>query len=172
MRDLSLHVLDLVENALRAGASIVEVGVEEDAAADRLVLSVEDNGPGFPPGVCDAADPFFTTKSGHRTGLGLSLLRAAAERAEGKLLLGRSGLGGAAVRAEMSLGHVDRSPLGDMAASLSSVVCTNPGVDLRCRITSCDATREVTVRGATGLVAARDLAGRIRAALAELAVAP
>lgn len=132
MRDLSLHILDLVENSLRVQAAAVRVTLEQDTAADQLRICVEDNGPGLPvePGV--ALDPFYTTKTGKRTGLGLSLFQSAAERAGGSLTLSRSELGGLCVTATMRLGHVDRAPLGDLGATIASIACMNPELDLTC----------------------------------------
>jgi signal transduction histidine kinase len=122
LRELSLHILDLVENALRAGATVIAVGVEQDEQADRLVIRVEDDGPGLEQPMERALDPFFSTKPGKKTGLGLSLFRFRLEQAGGRLTLARSPLGGLEVRGEMRLGHVDRSPLGDLATTLSTVV--------------------------------------------------
>ncbi len=134
MRDLSLHLLDLIENSIRAEATIISVTIEQDPAKDELRIVVEDNGPGLDVPQEQALDPFYTTKAGKRTGLGLSLFQGAAAQAGGRLTLGRSPLGGLAVTACMRLGHLDRSPLGDLAATLSSVACTNPEVDLWCRL--------------------------------------
>ena len=79
-----------------------------------------------------ALDPFFTTKANKKTGLGLSLFRQAAEAAGGGLSVGRSDeLGGVAVRAWMRLGDVDRPPLGDVAASIATMVATNPEIEFR-----------------------------------------
>ena len=134
MRDISLHILDLVENSIRAGASVISVSVEEEPADDSLSLTVEDDGPGLAVPAETATDPFFTTKEGKRTGLGLSLLKFRAEQAGGSFQLFPSSLGGLAVGARMPLSSVDRSPLGDLAATLASVVCTNPEVELRSRL--------------------------------------
>jgi hypothetical protein len=134
LRELSLHVLDLVENSLRAGATVIEVGVEEHTGDDRLIIWVQDNGPGLPVPPQQALDPFYTTKPGKKTGLGLSLFRFRLEQAGGGLQLGRSRLGGLEVRGEMGLSHVDRSPLGDLATTLSTVAACNPEVDVRCRL--------------------------------------
>ena len=83
MRELSLHVLDLVENSLRAGAGVVAVGIEEQPDRDLLAITVEDDGPGLAVGPQQALDPFYTTKEGKRTGLGLSLFRQQVELAGG-----------------------------------------------------------------------------------------
>lgn len=135
MLELSLHILDLIENATRAGATIVQITVLEDAGLDSLTLIVEDNGPGLPVAPEKVLDPFFTTKEGKHTGLGLSLLRAAAEQAGGRLELSSSEtLGGVAVRAMMQLSHVDRAPLGDLPATIIGIILTHPEVNLWCRV--------------------------------------
>lgn len=134
MRDLSLHILNLIENATQAGASVVSVCLVQNPETDSLHLVVEDNGPGIEVNPEEAMSPFYTTKEKHgkKTGLGLSLLRAAANQADGDLKLGVSRMGGAAVEATMRLGHMDCPPLGDLAATLASVVCTNPELELHC----------------------------------------
>jgi hypothetical protein len=134
LREISLHILDLIENAMRAGATVIAVAVEEEPERDLLCVAVEDNGPGLPVHADTAADPFFTTKEGKKTGLGLSLMKFRTEQAGGTFRMERSCLGGLAVRAAMPLSNVDRSPLGDLAATLASAVCTSPGVELRARL--------------------------------------
>ena len=135
MREIALHVLDLVENALRAGACVIQVTVDQQPADDTLRVEVEDDGPGLPVSAEKAVDPFFTSREGKRTGLGLPLFKLRVEQAGGTFELSRStALGGCAVRAVMPLSHVDRPPLGDLAATLASVVCTSPGLDLRSRL--------------------------------------
>jgi anti-sigma regulatory factor (Ser/Thr protein kinase) len=145
MRELSLHILDLIENSIRAGAAVISVSITESQELNFLRIVVEDNGPGLsvPPEM--ATDPFYTTKSGAPTGLGLSLFQAAAERAGGKLKLGTSNLGGLAVEVVMQLNHIDRSPLGDFAATISSVACTNPDIDIRCRISTDERERMMRI---------------------------
>jgi len=179
VRDLSLHVLDLIENSIRANASVVQVTVHVDSARGRLALVIEDNGPGLEIPADAATDPFYTTKDGKRTGLGLSLLRDAAERADGSLALGKSPLGGLRVEADMQLDHFDRSPMGDFAATLSSVVCTNPDLDLRCKflhdgreyeVRAADVGREVPSSELLGLAVARRVSEKISAGLAALPV--
>ncbi len=127
MHDLSLYLLEMIENSLRAGAGRVTVHVWLEAPRDELTIAVEDDGPGFAVNPEQAADPFFTTKAGKKTGLGLSLFREAAEAAGGHLTMHRSGeLGGAAIEAVMSLSHVDRPPLGDVVETVAVMAATNP----------------------------------------------
>jgi len=179
LRELSLHVLDLVENAIRAGAAVIAVSVEEDPEGDTLTLAVEDDGPGLPVPAHVATDPFYTTKEGKKTGLGLSLLKFRTEQAGGCFSLGKAALGGLSVRAAMPLSGVDRSPLGDLAATLASVVCTNPEVELRARlrvadkewtVSSAEVARRLPVGSRSDIVVAREVRQRIAEGLAALHV--
>jgi len=179
MRELALHILDLIENSIRAGVSMICVTIEENRKEDSLKIAVEDNGTGLPVSPDMAADPFFTTKAGKRVGLGLSLFRAAAEQAGGGLTIGKSEYGGVSVVAKMGLNHIDRNPLGDLAATLSSVVCTNPHLDLWCRfcvegreqtVKVSDVVKELKVGDCRGLTVARHFSEKIKAAISSLEV--
>ena len=128
MHDLSLYLLELLENAVRAGARTVSTGLILSHDDDRLTLRVDDDGHGLNVAPDEALDPFYTTKPGKKTGLGLSLLEADAQAAGGGLRIGHSPLGGAAVEAWLQLSHVDRPPLGDVATTLFVMVATNPEV--------------------------------------------
>ncbi len=179
MRDISNHIVDLMENSIRAGATIVGVAVVGDAAKDRLVVTVADDGTGLQVEPHEATDPFFTTKAGKVTGLGLSLLKAAAERAGGTFAIGPSPRGGTTVLVTMQMGHVDREPLGDLACAISSIVCTSPEVEVYCRIGSDGRTRDIRTsdfaesgppEGLRGLAVARQVSESIRGAISALAV--
>jgi hypothetical protein len=177
VRDLSLHLLDLIENSLRAGASIIEITVEADDPRDLLAITVEDNGRGLTVPPEFLTDPFYTTKGGKKVGLGLALWKAAAERAGGSLVIGRGGLGGVAVKAIMGLTHIDRSPLGDLSETLASVVCTNPEVDFRVavkrgdfavRVSSTDLSAGLPDGADDALSLAREMAENVRKAQQNL----
>ena len=85
MEDLSLHVLDIAENSIAAGASHVEIRVRESRREDRLSIEIIDNGRGMSEDMLQkATDPFFTTRTTRRVGLGLSLFEQAAKRAGGE----------------------------------------------------------------------------------------
>jgi len=159
LRELSLHILDLIENAIAAGASRVAVGISQETEWDLMRIVVEDNGPGLSISAQRAMDPFYTTKKGKKTGLGLSLFRFRIEQAGGELILDRSTLGGLAVRATLSLVHVDRNPLGDLAATISSVVAANSRLELSLRI-RIDGREQIIVRSevARQLVTPKDSA--------------
>jgi len=133
MHDLSLYVLELIENSVRAGAATVVVTVAADPTRDELAIGVDDDGPGLDVSADQATDPFYTTKQGKRTGLGL--FGEAAEAAGGHLTVHRAGgLGGVGVTAVLRLSHVDRPPLGDMAQTVAVTAATTPGVELRLEV--------------------------------------
>jgi anti-sigma regulatory factor (Ser/Thr protein kinase) len=130
MRELSLHILDLVENALAAGADRVAVRVAESTAEDRLTIRVSDNGRGMPEEkIQRLEDPFVTTRETRRVGLGLSLLAAAAKRCEGALSVRSEAGRGTTVQADFRRSHIDRAPMGDIAATLGAILLSNPDID-------------------------------------------
>jgi anti-sigma regulatory factor (Ser/Thr protein kinase) len=119
MRELSLHALDLLQNAVEAGARVVDVRVDEDLAADRLTMVVADDGRGMDADTARRAlDPFFTTRTTRHVGLGLPLFAAAARRCDGDLAVESEPGRGTRVTATFRRSHVDRAPLGDMPGSL------------------------------------------------------
>jgi len=129
MEDLSLHVLDIAENAVAAGAQKVDIRIAEDEKNDLLTIEIEDDGSGMDEETLrKATDPFFTTKKGRKVGLGLSLLSQAAKECDGKLEIESQPGQGAIVKATFRRSHVDRKPLGDMAQTLSALIAGHPGV--------------------------------------------
>lgn len=132
MRELSLHVLDLLQNSLEAGATRLDVSLEEDLIADRLTIEVRDNGRGMTPEAAQRAlSPFFTTRTTRHVGLGLPLLAAAAERCDGGLVIDSQPGSGTMVRAEFGHSHIDRAPLGNMAGTLLAFLLGGDGRPLR-----------------------------------------
>ncbi len=130
MLELSLHILDIAENSVRAGADLVRITVEEDLAADRYVMQITDNGSGMSEEVRKKAlDPFFTSKKVRRVGLGLPMLAEVAERTGGNFLLESSPGKGTRVRAEFGLDHIDRQPLGRITGTLIALIIGNPQMD-------------------------------------------
>lgn len=134
MRELSLHLLDLLENSLEAGATELSIDISEDTRADRLVIEVQDNGQGMTAETArQVTDPFFTSRLTRRVGLGLPLLAAAAERCGGCLKVDSEPGKGSRVRAEFGLTHIDRAPMGDLASTLLSVILHDPSPRVRFR---------------------------------------
>ena len=130
MLELSLHILDIVENSTRAGAKRVFIDIIEDSRRDLLSIEIRDNGSGMSEDVLKKAmDPFFTTKTVRDVGLGLPMLAHAAERAGGRFIIESKGKEGTRVVAEFKLSHIDRQPLGDIASTLVTLVAGNADVD-------------------------------------------
>jgi signal transduction histidine kinase len=132
MEDVSLHVLDIAENALRAGARHVFIRLEQNRRDDRLVLEVTDDGEGMDEETQKrAADPFFTTKPAKKVGLGLPLLAQAAEESGGGLEVQSRPGRGTRVIATFGLSHIDRRPLGNIQETLRCLEATHPEVCFR-----------------------------------------
>ena len=130
MEDLSLHILDIAENATAAGADLVKIIIVQDTERDRLQIVIRDNGRGMDRDMLEkAGDPFFTTRTTRRVGLGLSLLRQATREAEGDFFITSKPGQGTEVRATFQASHIDRKPLGDMGSTLVSLILGNPEVD-------------------------------------------
>ncbi len=130
MRELSLHVLDIAQNSIAAGASLVTLWVEERPAQDRLEIGVQDNGRGMTPEQLSAVrDPFFTTRTTRKVGMGVPLFRMAAEMAGGGLTIESAVGRGTTLIATFQLSHIDRAPLGDMAGTVSALIRLNPTLD-------------------------------------------
>ena len=132
MEDVSLHILDIAENALRAGAKHITIRLAQGKQADRLVLEVTDDGEGMDEETMErSVDPFFTTKHGKKIGLGLPLLAQAAEEAGGKLEVQSAPGKGTKVIATFGLSHIDRKPLGNIEETLQCLKATHPEVCFR-----------------------------------------
>jgi signal transduction histidine kinase len=127
MEDLSGHLLDIVENAVRVGAKCVWVELEQDPDADRIRLCIRDDGPGIAL-EGDPADPFVTTKREKAVGLGLSFLRQAALEAGGRFEIKTEPGKGTAVEAVFRASHPDCKPLGDLIGTLRALFAVFPEI--------------------------------------------
>jgi signal transduction histidine kinase len=127
MEDLSLHILDIAENAVRAGGKKIMIELLEDQSNDRVTLSIEDDGQGMDEETIDKVlDPFFTTKNGKDVGLGLALLSQAAQQAGGELKINSEKGRGTKVTAVFQLSHPDMKPIGDVLETMAVLVSGNP----------------------------------------------
>jgi signal transduction histidine kinase len=132
VEDLSLHILDIVENSLSASAKRIEIKVEEDTENDLLVIEIADDGKGMDEETRKKAlDPFFTTRTTRRVGLGLPLLAQAARECDGELHLTSEPGKGTRVRAVFRHSHPDRQPLGDIYETIRAIVIGRPEIELR-----------------------------------------
>lgn len=130
MQDLSLHILDIAENATQAGATLIEIDISEDIDKDLLQITVQDNGRGMDAEMLKGAtDPFVTTRTTRRVGMGLPLLKQAARETGGDLRVISEPGKGTTVVAKFQESHIDRRPLGDMGATLAALIMGNPDLD-------------------------------------------
>jgi hypothetical protein len=128
--ELALHILDIVENSVRAGATLVRILIREWGSTDLFLMRITDNGAGMTPQEREKAlDPFYTTKKVRRVGLGLPMLAEAAQRTGGAMTLRSKPGTGTVVEARFGLAHIDRQPMGDIASTLIALIVGNPGSD-------------------------------------------
>jgi anti-sigma regulatory factor (Ser/Thr protein kinase) len=130
MRELALHILDLVQNSLEAGASSVLLEIVEDHTADTLTICVKDNGRGMDEVTShQVLDPFVTTRTTRQVGLGLPLIDMSTKRCAGGLTIQSEPGKGTLVEAVYQHSHMDRPPLGNMVETLKSIILLNPELD-------------------------------------------
>jgi len=130
VEDLSLHILDIVENSIRAKAKRVEIRIVEELGKDLLLIEIKDDGQGMDKEtVKKATDPFFTTKNIRRVGLGLSLLAQATREAEGNFTIDSIPGQGTKITATFKYSHIDRKPLGNMEETMMTLIAGNPEID-------------------------------------------
>lgn len=130
MREIALHLLDIAENSVAAVSQNITIQVHEDLLNDRLCAFVTDDGCGMDAETARRVhDPFYTTRTTRSVGLGIPLLRLAAEQAEGRFSLQSEPGKGTRVEAEFRHSHIDRMPLGDLAATFLTILISHPQVD-------------------------------------------
>lgn len=122
--------MDILHNSITAGATLVELTVAEDTLEDFLEFSITDNGKGMSPEfVQKVVDPFTTSRTTRKVGLGIPLLKQAAEECGGGLSIESEVGAGTTVTARFVHSHIDRQPLGDMAETMHGVMTSFTGVD-------------------------------------------
>jgi len=127
VEDISLHLLDIAENGLAAGADRIEIRIVEETEKDLMTIEVKDNGSGMDQQALNGAlDPFYTTKPNKRVGLGLPLLDQAAREAAGSIDVQTAPGQGTLIRATFQLSHPDLKPLGDVLATIATLACGHP----------------------------------------------
>lgn len=129
VRELALHVLDIAENSATADANEVEITVQEDVTNDRLKIVVRDDGQGMDQQLlAQVSNPFVTSRTTRKVGLGIPLLKAAAEACQGSLHLTSVPGQGTRLEVEFQRSHLDRMPLGDLAGTILTLVVGFPEV--------------------------------------------
>lgn len=129
MREIALHLLDVTENSVSAGAKTIQIDVREDLEDDRLTVTVEDDGKGMDAEtVARITDPFTTSRKERNVGLGIPLFKEAAEFANGSFQIQSTPGKGTKVEAVFQHSHIDRMPLGDVAGTILSFVIAHPEI--------------------------------------------
>ena len=130
MKEISLHLLDIIQNSISAGASEVGVSVEVDHARDMMRTEVRDNGRGMDEEMAKAViSPFTTSRTTRKVGLGIPFFKEGAEGCDGSFELESKPGVGTRIAASYRISHIDRPPLGDMAETMAATVCCNPDID-------------------------------------------
>ncbi len=131
MKELSLHILDVAENSITAGADLIEIHLKEDYKKNVLEIVIADNGRGMDGKMLKrVTDPFFTTKGSKKVGLGLSLLKETCEKCDGDFLLDSSPAKGTRMKAWLMLNHIDLPPLGNMAVTIVALILRSSHADI------------------------------------------
>lgn len=129
MREIALHILDIAQNSVTAGASEIRIEVTEDTAADILKVSIIDNGCGMSPEFLEkVTDPFTTKRTTRKVGLGIPLFKLAAENTGGSFEINSKQGEGTVVKAVFVHSHIDRQPLGNMAETILGLVTSYENV--------------------------------------------
>lgn len=130
MRELALHILDIAENSISAGADKIKISVNERFEDDLLEIKIEDNGKGMDAEtLARITDPFVTSRTTRNVGLGIPFLKAAAEICEGSFTIHSIVGAGTTVQAAFRHSHIDRMPLGDISSTLQILVIGTPEIN-------------------------------------------
>lgn len=130
MKELSLHILDIAKNSVKAKASLIEIIVIEDEEKNLLSIGINDNGSGMTEEFLQRVrDPFSTTRTTRKVGMGIPLFEAASVQCGGKLDITSEVGVGTKVLATFQYDHIDRAPLGDMTGTMKTLIWGSPEID-------------------------------------------
>ena len=130
MKELSLNILDITENSVKAGATLTEISITE--SGNKLVISIKDDGCGMSEDIVrSVVDPFYTTRTTRKVGMGVPLFKMAAEQTGGKLeIVSDTGEDhGTTVTAYFYKDHLDFTPLGDVISTVTTLIQGHPDAD-------------------------------------------
>jgi anti-sigma regulatory factor (Ser/Thr protein kinase) len=129
MKELSLHILDIAENSVRADAQNISIDIKEDNFNNLLTIEIEDDGKGMDAEmVARVTDPFTTSRTTRKVGLGIPFLKAAAEACNGKFEITSSPGKGTGVETSFQLDHIDRMPMGNIQSTFLDLLVGYPDV--------------------------------------------
>lgn len=130
MKELSLNILDITENSVKAGATLTEISITE--SGNKLIISIKDDGCGMSEDIVrSVVDPFYTTRTTRKVGMGVPLFKMAAEQTGGKLeIVSNTGEDhGTTVTAYFYKDHLDFTPLGDVISTVTTLIQGHPDTD-------------------------------------------
>ncbi len=131
MNELSLHILDICQNSIKANASLIKIIINKNIINNIYKIEIIDNGSGMDKKtLSQVADPFFTTRTTRKVGLGISLFKMAAEMTEGSLEIASTINEGTKVTTIFQNDHIDRAPLGDIEDTLSILILNENMIDI------------------------------------------
>ncbi len=134
MKELALNILDIVQNSIKAKADEISIAINESVTDDLYQIIIEDNGTGIPEEILrNVTDPFVTTRTKRKMGLGLSLLKYHAELTGGSLAINSKVGNGTEITATLSYKHIDRQPLGDIIGVLVVLMASNQKINFTYR---------------------------------------
>ncbi|MBQ6935384.1 MAG: ATP-binding protein [Clostridia bacterium] len=126
MRELSLNILDIAQNSIVAGATLTEIVVNENTKENTLLIGVYDNGCGMTEEqVKSVIDPFFTTRTTRKVGMGIPLFKMAAEQTGGSFKIDSQKGVGTKIEALFKTDSIDFTPLGDITSTIVTIVSMN-----------------------------------------------
>ena len=132
MKDISLHLLDIIRNSVKSGADRIGITIKDERKKNRFVMQISDNGSGIPEDMMSkVTDPFCTTSANKKTGLGLPLLKQNAEQTGGRLMISSNIKKGTTVKAVFHPDHIDMIPHGDIAATLRVIIASEPDINFK-----------------------------------------
>ncbi|CUH93834.1 ATP-binding protein [Herbinix luporum] len=130
LTEISLNILDIVNNSISAGADFIVIEVRIHINKDILAIKIRDNGCGMSKqDLSKVEDPFFTTRSTRKVGLGIPFLKQAAQLTGGSFYMDSTPGRGTLVDVSFGLSHIDRMPLGDICSTIYTLILTNQNID-------------------------------------------
>lgn len=135
MREIALHILDIMQNSVAAGSSRIDTVLTAEYETGTLTVTVEDDGCGMDKEMLEkVADPFTTSRTTRKVGLGIPLLKASCERSGGNFHISSKKGSGTTVTAVFGIDHIDRPVLGDLAGVVADMSAAFPSMDITLKL--------------------------------------
>lgn len=132
MNNISMHILDIVQNSISAKANLIEIYIHEKIKQNVLIVTVKDNGTGMDEEfLVQVTDPYTTSRTTRKVGLGIPLLEHSAKQSNGYIKVYSEKGTGTIIQATFQHDHIDRPPLGDLSGTIVLLVAANPEIDFK-----------------------------------------